>query len=286
MEVRSYLYLPENAKRDVNLDKRLSKILKSLDTFLIYLQKHKPKIYDKYLMTLQSKLRSLLVKSEISLQKLSIPIVQKSLRAHIELHTLYLTYAVQLMDLQQDLPSTNNSDSNIDILWINYDKSGVYPSYYRALVLCEILGREKAINFLKRYIDWLIPMQIKPDLKAKDLDPFWEKWEQNPKAKNARPSHFIEFRLHKGKWGGKVFRCLIHDVMKPLNDPELAFILACYGDKAQIEAMNPNFVFTRTKTLMQGDSFCDGCIHDKRHAERIEHPNEDFYKNLDLNVEH
>lgn len=70
-------------------------------------------------------------------------------------------------------------------------------------------------------------------------------------------------------------------MLKEVNDPELTDVLACYRDTASFESMNPNFVFTMTKTLMKGDSYCDKCFHDKRHVKKIEHPPEEFWVNLD-----
>ena len=90
MELRSYQYFPENARMQINLDQRVSEILNSLDNFLIYLLKYKPRIFDEYLITLQNKLRSLLVKSDISIQNLYIPPVQEELKAFTEIRTLYL----------------------------------------------------------------------------------------------------------------------------------------------------------------------------------------------------
>jgi len=66
----------------------------------------------------------------------------------------------------------------------------------------------------------------------------------------------------------------------PLNDPELSHALTCCGDFSQIRAINKPFVLTRTMTLMRGDSSCDGCTHDRRHVEAIEHPNRKFFASL------
>jgi len=74
-------------------------------------------------------------------------------------------------------------------------------------------------------------------------------------------------------------------MMIPFNDPELAYLACCYSDKSGFEAENPNFAYTRTKTLIQGDPYCDGCWHDKRHVEKIEHPEEEFYINIDKKTE-
>lgn len=69
--------------------------------------------------------------------------------------------------------------------------------------------------------------------------------------------------------------------MKPFNDPELSYIVACYGDTTGVQAENPNFVLTRTTTLIKGGPYCDNCIHDKRHVSELVHPSNEFFKTLD-----
>ena len=68
--------------------------------------------------------------------------------------------------------------------------------------------------------------------------------------------------------------------MKELNDPELSYAVACHYDIEAAKNMNPKFVLTRKKTLMEGDDCCDFCYHDARVVETIIHPSEQFWNDL------
>ncbi len=281
MEIRTYNHLPEKATVNIDLIKRLLELSEALDNFLNYLKKQKLEIYDDYLVNLERKIDSFQVKPDKHNQELLMPILNKKIPSFTNLHKKYLTYAIHLLNLKSEILTKDNI-SDYEVFWSNQDKSGLYLAYNRALTLCDMLGRAEAINFLKQYVEHQNYNQPKPNLEAEDLDIFWETWKQDPTAKDARPSQFLEFRMHKGKWGGKTLNCHLHEVSKSLNDPELSHLLACYGDKSYVEAQNPNIVFTRTKTLIQGDPYCDACLHDKRHVESIDHPNEAFFQNLSL----
>lgn len=51
--------------------------------------------------------------------------------------------------------------------------------------------------------------------------------------------------------------CLWAETMKDMNSEDIGYILFCHGDFAMTKAMSPNLRLERTKTLMQGDNFCD-----------------------------
>ena len=51
--------------------------------------------------------------------------------------------------------------------------------------------------------------------------------------------------------------CRYADMYKDLGVPELGVLLSCNRDKALIEGFNPKIKFTRTKTIMEGQPYCD-----------------------------
>lgn len=55
----------------------------------------------------------------------------------------------------------------------------------------------------------------------------------------------------------KVTRCLFADEMRMLNAAGIGFAFYCSYDHGFCQGLNPDIRFTRTKTLMQGDDFCD-----------------------------
>ncbi|MGD9210015.1 MAG: L-2-amino-thiazoline-4-carboxylic acid hydrolase [Desulfobacteraceae bacterium] len=56
-----------------------------------------------------------------------------------------------------------------------------------------------------------------------------------------------------------VTKCPIADAAKAMNLEKWGFIFYCMGDEAICEGYNPDIRFTRTKTLMEGDAYCNHC---------------------------
>jgi len=55
----------------------------------------------------------------------------------------------------------------------------------------------------------------------------------------------------------RVTRCQIADTLKDLNQPGLAYALNCAWDEGFCKGLNPNMQFIRTKTLINGDEYCN-----------------------------
>jgi hypothetical protein len=91
--------------------------------------------------------------------------------------------------------------------------------------------------------------------------------------------NLIYFTLNSWKAGEKILRCKWHEVMKELKDPDFAYAVACHYDFEATKNINPSFVLTRTKTLMQGHEYCDFCMHDTRHI-AVTHPAKAFWNEL------
>ena len=152
----------------------------------------------------------------------------------------------------------------------------LYPAFYQMQALCDVVGRDKAMPLLHRFIDTWMAENTRTDTSLQDPSRFWD-------ALDAEHHETTEtaVRLDRGRIAFRVNRCLWAEVMRPLNDPELAHVGTCYGDFPQVAAIHPSFVLTRTMTLMQGAPYCDTCIHDRRHVDSIEHPDRSLFDSLD-----
>lgn len=181
-----------------------------------------------------------------------------------------LEYVLSLLDSRGDAPA-----EEIEVARVAATRARLFPMYYQMLSLCDLMGRIEAIPFVEAYVDRWMAEQTETDDALEDPGRFWDALE-GPVHETAE----IAARLHRGKIAFRVDRCLWADVMRPLADPEVSHAFTCYGDFPQIAAINPNFVLTRTMTLMQGAPYCDTCIHDRRHVESIEHPSREFFDSL------
>ena len=83
-------------------------------------------------------------------------------------------------------------------------------------------------------------------MKEEDKSPFWTHvltWtytEETPKRLSYRTTE-----------------CLLAKTYKEINATDIGFILNCHPDFAKARVYNPKIRLKRTKTLMQGDSYCN-----------------------------
>ena len=158
-------------------------------------------------------------------------------------------------------------------------RANLYPTFFRFRVLREVMGRNAAIPFIRDYIDARIRRLTLANPALEDVDLFWDVL-HDPDFES--PTSGIAGRFHRGKIAFRIDRCLLHELTEPLGDPEVSFLVCCYGDTANVEATNPNFVYTCPMTLVEGDPYCDKCLHDRRFVDAVEHPPRAFYDALDV----
>jgi hypothetical protein len=112
--------------------------------------------------------------------------------------------------------------------------------------VAEITRQHTAGNIEKQYTEMKIE---KRDLQAvKKL-----LWETLPEGdfefrKVSDTEEHLEFR---------VTRCKLAEMLHEYNEPELGYALVCAWDEGFCRGVNPEMKFTRTKTLMMGDKYCN-----------------------------
>lgn len=148
--------------------------------------------------------------------------------------------------------------------------------YYQISSLLTIMSKDDAIKLITSFIENILENRRNPDNYLKNLDGLIERFTPGYEMWQSQTSQFK--KLEDGKLILKVSRCAWADVMKGL-DSELSYSFICKTDFKNATTMNPDFILTRTKTLMQGDSYCDFCYHDSRIDKELEHPQEQEFDN-------
>jgi predicted hydrocarbon binding protein len=74
-------------------------------------------------------------------------------------------------------------------------------------------------------------------------------------ADNAHDKEMLESSDKKLYYN--VTRCAYVDMYKELGMEDLGYILSCGRDFEMIKGFNPKMKLVRTKTLMEGDEYCD-----------------------------
>jgi len=186
------------------------------------------------------------------------------------LQRVRLDYVCGLLGLQDEDPEKETPATRLAAA-----RAKLLPAYHQTLALAEAIGRNEAIPHVKAFIDDWMNRNTKANESLEDPGLFWDAigrgWDD---------TEIVAARLGRGKIVMRTNRCLWADVLRPLGNAELAYAGACYGDYRQIGSLNLNFVFTRTMTLVQGDPYCDACVHDRRFVDSIEHPARELYDSL------
>ncbi|MHA1192762.1 MAG: L-2-amino-thiazoline-4-carboxylic acid hydrolase [Promethearchaeota archaeon] len=149
--------------------------------------------------------------------------------------------------------------------------------YYQISSLSTIMSKDDAIELTISYLENILESRRNPDKYLKNLDGLIERFTPGYERWQCQTSQFK--KSGEGKLILKVSRCAWADVMKGL-DSEISYSFICNSDFKNATILNPDFILTRKKTLMQGDSYCDFCYHDSRIDKELEHPSEQDFDNV------
>lgn len=123
------------------------------------------------------------------------------------------------------------------------------------------LGREKAFDLIKKARDKLsidpIEMGKADNVPITNFEEFKTMWKKG--WSTMLPNH-LTFTIKDDspeKLEFNVTECIFTKVFKDMNATDLGYALMCHGDFAIAKAYHPKGRMIRTKTLMQGDSYCN-----------------------------
>jgi hypothetical protein len=148
----------------------------------------------------------------------------------------------------------------IGMTYERYFRDRCHETVCLAEELERVLGRKKALEIMgkarEKFIVELVTQKEKRPVKS------FEDFKTGEKAENASPyfSHTITLTYPEetsNKLKLHVTECLWAKVFKEMNATDLGYVLFCQPDFAYAQACNPKIKMIRTKTLMQGDNYCD-----------------------------
>lgn len=121
------------------------------------------------------------------------------------------------------------------------------------------MGSEKFVAMIKRVIDEVAGRQsaeLAKKLGKNDLAAYV----QDMKKPGAFWQNVLTFEIVEDApkaFEVKITECLWAKTYRDANAADLGYLLSCYGDYASAKGFNPKMRMIRTKTLMQGDAFCN-----------------------------
>jgi hypothetical protein len=121
------------------------------------------------------------------------------------------------------------------------------------------MGSEKFVAMLKRVIDEVggrESAEYAKKLGKNDLAAYVQNMKKPGRFwSNVLTSQIVEDTPQAFEI--KVTECLWAKTYRDANAADLGYLLSCYGDYASARGFNSKMRMIRTKTLMQGDAFCN-----------------------------
>lgn len=118
------------------------------------------------------------------------------------------------------------------------------------------LGREKAIDLIKKARDKNITDSIEMG-KVTNYEEFKMMWK---KGWSTMLPNYLTFTIKEDsaeRLEFNVTECIFTKVFKDMNATDIGYALLCHVDFAYAKAYHPKGRMVRTKTLMQGDGYCN-----------------------------
>lgn len=163
----------------------------------------------------------------------------------------------------------------IEIYTLDLVRTFTHFEYFLMESLLKIMTREEAIEYIKNLSDEVSLSRRNPNNYVDSFEESIERFKNN--LGRWRMQECITGSLDEDKLLYKVKKCEWAKALKGF-DSELCYAMLCYSDFQGAQNLNPNFILTRTKTLMMGDDYCDFCYHDTRKDKDLIHPSEGEFK--------
>ena len=124
----------------------------------------------------------------------------------------------------------------------------------------QVLGREKAFEIIGKARERYVVESVRKELAEREPIKNFEDFKVFIKADSPFWSHVLTFTYPEEtpkKLVSHITECLWAKTFKEMNATELGYIMFCHPDFVMVQACHPKIKLKRTKTLMQGDSYCD-----------------------------
>ena len=155
--------------------------------------------------------------------------------------------------------------NKVDVTWELYFK---HPYWYPSIGLIELvremekeLGKEKAHQILDKMSHRLMLKMADEDRAKMNITKFEDYAEQtkmgfrSPFWSNTLTSEVIEDSPNR--LSIKITECLWAKSMRELGAADIGYIVNCKYDSELCRRIHPKLRLRKTKTLMQGDDYCD-----------------------------
>ncbi|HUU78418.1 MAG TPA: L-2-amino-thiazoline-4-carboxylic acid hydrolase [candidate division Zixibacteria bacterium] len=271
----------ETLKTSISLDEFLLECMRNFNLFLELLIEHSNIPIKDLILKYSQKLESMeisSVKNEI-LKNMNLDYSDKnSLNNYQEIIPLIENSILQFLKFKEKYEVNFSFGQKLAVFHEDYLRAGFFSLYYLAYTLIDFTTRDFVLDLARKFSDAMFERYYQKVITKKNtINELAEMLYKNGCLK----THNFIVQIDHGKCFVKVVRCMYAEVYSELPDLELACMLDCYGDYSKMPYNNPDFVLSRTKTMVEGYPYCDFLYYDKRYFSEIEHPDEDFWEGFE-----
>ena len=256
----------ENATIKVNILDFLVNSLEGFEDFLNYIKKEKGDIVDAIIEEAISRPKDV---EDFGVQvEGEFNILQKNPVFYYKI----INTLLDLLNYSKYKKKPLNEEIIVDVL--DLVKGYILFDYLQAISMLAAMSREEAINLIQKYIKVTIKSRSNSANFIESLKDYVNRlknttmmWQTHDGILKMYNDEKIVYKVKKCRWAEVLQDC----------DKEICYSMMCYQDLFQVKNLNPDFNLTRSKTIMQGDEYCDFCYHDERKVKEIIHPSEKFW---------
>jgi len=288
MKIETHKVYNPDKRIKVSPQEKIRECLKWTDQVLRHLDDIRPEITSRYVVALEGRLLDAVVgfrvvppsfDTEEMLQDLS------HLGNHSDMQDLIIRFICKHLDLPAD---HKPGPEEIEVSSLNDARAGRRLSYHRVKALVDLLGREEGIPLYKEIVSRiLVAARVESERIKKERLEKGEKEISSAENIERAVKVWSEYGLadftvaviddHKVLY--RFDRCLTHEALKDLNDPDIAYLASCYvGDAEEFNPGKTRYL-RRTQTLHHGD-FCDELYWDVDFHTDPEQPSLEFTRML------
>lgn len=261
MKIQSYNFFNPDAKIKININDFLKTRFEQTDSVFKYFNKINSSKLDEYILAFQTRLNSKINGSKFNISIFNIEDMNKNLtilQNYPEIEEAIINFTCKLLNLSEDL---NALDNEIEVLYFNMRKAELHLSYYRVKAIEDILDKVDAIKLYKEIVGYLIKemKERNPIIKPEDPRKVTRIESREYVLKNYKKYGVGDFTLvifddYKELY--KFDRCVVSEVLKEFNDPDIAYLSSCYNRDHPSNNEEYTIHLRRTQTLHHKD-FCD-----------------------------
>ncbi len=283
MKIVSCKFFNTEAKSKINLNEFIKSNFEQTDAVIKYFNELKSDKLNEYLQTFEKRLGNVIKEFRYNNGLFDLGLIDQNLKIlnkYPELKKVIINFMCKLLELPEGL----NSIEEIEIRYFNIRRASSHLSYYRVKTIEDIFGKDEATKLYQEIVKYLIK----------------ERKEQNPPEMHEDPKKVTRIdsrervmkqylELGVGDFTIVIYddykelykfdRCIVHEVLKDLNDPDIAYLSSCYTNDHPSNNEGHTIHARKTQSLHHSD-FCDEFYWNNAVYPDAKQPSLEFTKKL------